>query len=197
MSGIVEEADRLDRFVGRPDDTSSDTASEYGTDNAFEIAEDLKTDVECLIELEPILKSPVFDPQPAKFEAQSWTPHQAFVDKMKNRFPKAELRLLLRLGRVNYERYLRCQAERDCQEEGVANHQGGIERGTEGGTEGSSKFHDSGLGSTKYAETLMSYRDGERSVRIPPLSEEAKNGQPFSCIACGRRVTITNNSQWK
>ncbi len=32
---------------------------------------------------------------------------------------------------------------------------------------------------------------------IPPLSDEAKKGAPFPCLACGGWVRITNNSDWK
>jgi hypothetical protein len=66
-----------------------------------------------------------------------------------------------------------------------------------------SKFHDSGVGTSVqtgslYAETVMTYRrQGTHSVRIPPLSEEAKHGKPFDCLACGKEVTIRSNSAWK
>lgn len=69
-----------------------------------------------------------------------------------------------------------------------------------------SKFHDSGVGTSlgaslaptvSYAETTMSYNHDGQSVRIPPLSKEAKSGLPFTCVACGRTVVITNNSGWK
>ncbi|KAI0854987.1 hypothetical protein F4860DRAFT_497761 [Xylaria cubensis] len=44
----------------------------------------------------------------------------------------------------------------------------------------------------------MSYGGIEgRSVRVPPLPPEGKTGHPYSCVACGRSVRISNNSAWK
>ncbi|KAM5354622.1 hypothetical protein ACJ41O_001269 [Fusarium nematophilum] len=200
-SSIIEE---VDLFTHDVDDSSSNATSDFGTENAHEIAEDLKTDVECLIQLDPVLRNPVMDPKPELTRAEVpetllWMPHQVFIDKIENTFPLADTQLLSYLGKVNYERYLRCQAERDSQEDDDSD-EGQFQE--HAGTIPASKFHDSGLGSSvaatsSYAETVMSYTHGTRSVRIPPLSEEAKRGEPFPCVACGRSVTMINNSQWK
>ncbi|RSL69573.1 hypothetical protein CEP53_002206 [Fusarium sp. AF-6] len=193
VSNILEEVN----FSHAADDSSSDSTSEYSTADVHELAEDLKTDVDCLIELDPMLRDPATDPEPETTEADVsltlWAPHQVFADKIEHRFPAADANLFSSLGMVNYQRYLRCQTERDINQ--VHAEQG--EQPAEG-----SKFHDSGLGTSlnpasSYAETIMSYKDGNRSIRIPPLPEQAKNGEPFSCIACGRSVTMTTNSRWK
>ncbi|RSM03396.1 hypothetical protein CDV31_010530 [Fusarium ambrosium] len=193
VSNILEEVN----FSHAADDSSSDSTSEYSTADVHELAEDLKTDVDCLIELDPMLRDPATDPEPETTEGDVsltlWAPHQVFADKIEHRFPAADAKLFSSLGMVNYQRYLRCQTERDINQ--VHAEQG--EQLAEG-----SKFHDSGLGTSlnptsSYAETIMSYKDGNRSIKIPPLPEQAKNGEPFSCIACGRLVTMTTNSQWK
>ncbi|RMJ13058.1 hypothetical protein CDV36_007289 [Fusarium kuroshium] len=193
VGNILEEVN----FSHAADDSSSDSTSEYSTADVHELAEDLKTDVDCLIELDPMLRDPATDPEPETTEADVsltlWVPHQVFADKIEHRFPGADTKLFSSLGMVNYQRYLRCQTERDTNQ--VHAEQG--EQPAEG-----SKFHDSGLGTSlnpasSYAETIMSYKDGNRSIRIPPLPEQAKNGEPFSCIACGRSITMTTNSQWK
>ncbi|RSL82144.1 hypothetical protein CEP51_005337 [Fusarium floridanum] len=193
VSNILEEVN----FSHAADDSSSDSTSEYSTADVHELAEDLKTDVDCLIELDPMLRDPATDPEPETTEGDVsltlWAPHQVFADKIEHRFPGADAKLFSSLGMINYQRYLRCQAERDTNQVYAEQSEQPVE---------GSKFHDSGLGTSLnhaslYAETIMSYRDGNRSIRIPPLPEQAKNGEPFSCIACGRSVTMTTNSQWK
>lgn len=196
MSNILEEVN----FSHVADDSSSDSESEYSTVDVHELAEDLKTDVDCLIELDQMIRDPATDPEPEMTEADvslsSWAPHHVFAHKIEHRFPGADAKLFSLLGMINYQRYLRCQAERDRNQVHAEQPEQAVEV-----TMGS-KFHDSGLGSSlnptsSYAETIMSYRDGNRSIRIPPLPEEAKRGKSFPCVACGRPVIITINSQWK
>ncbi|KAJ4326715.1 hypothetical protein N0V84_002830 [Fusarium piperis] len=196
VSNILEEV----KFSHIADDSSSDSSSECSSADIHELAEDLKTDVDCLIELDQMLRDPATDPEPemaeVNFSVSSWKPQQVFVDKIENRFPGVDKLLSVSLGIVNCERFLRCQTERNTNQVN-ADQAGQLAEINEG-----SKFHDSGLGSSlnptsSYAETIMSYGDGNRSIRIPRLSEQAKNGEPFSCIACGRSVTMATNSQWK
>ncbi|KAM6516917.1 hypothetical protein FSOLCH5_007866 [Fusarium solani] len=196
VSNTLEEAN----FSQAADNSSSDSTSEYSTADVHELAEDLKTDVDCLIELDQMIRDPATDPEPEMIEADvslsSWTPHQVFANKIEHRFPGADAKLLSSLGMINYQRYLRCQTERDRNQVHAEQPEQAVQVTT------GSKSHDSGLGSSlnpasSYAETIMSYRDGNRSVRIPPLSEEAKGGEAFPCVACGRSVIITTNSQWK
>lgn len=196
MSNILEEIN----FSHVSDDSSSESTSECSTADFHELSEDLKTDVDCLIELDQMIRDPATDPELETAEADvslcPWTPHQVFADKIEHRFPSAEKQLFVSLGVINYQRYLRCQTERDCNQV----HPEQSERAVE--VTAGSKFHDSGLGSSlnpasSYAETIMSYRDGNRPIRIPPLPEEAKRGEAFPCVACGRSVALTTNSQWK
>lgn len=68
-----------------------------------------------------------------------------------------------------------------------------------------SEFLDSGLGislpaPTSYAETMISFMtsiSGGKRIQIPLLPEEAKIGLKFECMACGKQVKITNNSEWR
>lgn len=205
-AGIIAEASSR-----QSDDSSSDAASDFSNDDIHEIAEDLKTDTLVLSSLDPLLKYPIFDTQDEDVANSHitliWSPEKLFSDKIENRFPSAATPLASHLGRANYERYLRCQATRDAQgreEPGPLVNQEVQEYA--GTIIANSKFHDSGVGTSlgaslaltvSYAETTMSYSHDGQSVRIPPLSREAKSGLPFSCIACGRTVVITNNSGWK
>ena len=196
---------------GRDDrsDTSSDDFSDVGPDDSIaEVAEDLKTDAQCLMELDPLFRDPVLDlasqKQKQHLEAIDWTPETAFCDKVQQRFPKAEPTLVERLGKANWARFLRCQEIRNSVEMGTLSQiNAASDKGEDGTVAASSKYHDSGLGTSLataslYAETVMTYGAAEgQKVRIPPLSVEAKNGAPFPCLACGRSVRITNNSGWK
>jgi hypothetical protein len=109
--------------------------------------------------------------------------------------------LVNRVGKANYERYLRCQEQKAKNELGdVPSDQTAM--GVPDNA--SSKFHDSGIGSSlhatasTYAETVMSYGMGQgRRVRVPPLPTQAKQGVPFACVACGKWVKIATNSAWK
>ncbi|KAL7816119.1 hypothetical protein V8C26DRAFT_400513 [Trichoderma gracile] len=205
-AGIIAEASSR-----QSDDSSSDAASDFSNDDIHEIAEDLKTDTLVLSSLDPLLKYPIFDTQ-SKDAADgvaisTWSPEKLFSDRIEHRFPSAATPLASRLGRANYERFLRCQATRDAQE--IAEALFVTNREEQAGTGtiiADSKFHDSGVGTSlgtsivltvPYAETTMSYNHDGQSVRIPPLSKEAKSGLPFSCIACGHNIIVTNNSGWK
>ncbi|KAI1860685.1 uncharacterized protein JN550_011410 [Neoarthrinium moseri] len=168
------------------DSSSSDDISNLGDDSIREILEDLHTDTICLMELEPLLKNPILDfiREPDNLATDgvttAWLPHKTFC-------------------KANYERYIRCQQQRDAQ---LNNNVSNLPMAS-GGTIDGSEFNDSGIGSSlpmtsSYAETVMSYGDGkDRSTRIPPLPTEGRKGKPFECIACGRSVRIMNNSAWK
>ncbi|KFA79353.1 hypothetical protein S40288_03570 [Stachybotrys chartarum IBT 40288] len=188
------------------DESASDSSSVLFLDDWSEIAEDLSTDVQCLLDLDPIIDCPAPDQEQSNTTRErgmlQWQPHISYSDKIKNRFPKAEADLVERFAQANWERFLRTKASR----ESCLAAQKCVEKEVEIGgplTEPGSKFHDSGLGTTaysgtSYAETVMSYRaNGRDSIRIPPLPDGAKEGKQFDCLACGRRLVIKSNSAWK
>ncbi|KAK3323035.1 hypothetical protein B0H66DRAFT_555696 [Apodospora peruviana] len=212
-SYIIHDADD-----GSSSDASSDVFSDPGLDSVSEIAEDLKTDAQCLMELDPLFKAPILSNHSQQKQAAilEWGPEKAYCDKVQQRFPEAEASLVTRLGEANWERYLRCQKMRDQREieleseadaapEIPGSGRQAVALAPDYGTiAASSKFHDSGLGtslpaSSSYAETVMTYSGAEgQKIHVPRLSEEAKQGKPFPCVACGGRlVRITNNSAWK
>ncbi|KAL7925754.1 hypothetical protein ACQKWADRAFT_282899 [Trichoderma austrokoningii] len=190
--------------------SSSDAESIFSDDNIYEVAEDLRTDTHVLSSLDSLIKYPVFDLDKGKaveaYVQSTLSPEKFFVDKIENQFPFADVSLVSRLGRTNYERYLRCQADREAHEikesgEGLPST---VQEAPE--TTGTiitgSAFHDSGVGTSimptiTYPETLMSRNHNSKALRIPPLSKDAKKGLPFSCVACGRTVVIIDHSAWK
>lgn len=190
------------------DDSGSDSSSVSFSSDWDEIAEDIWTDVQCLLDLDPLIKFPAPDIVQVSRDNQKapveWEPHVAYTDRVRARFPLADPSLADRLGRANWERFLKGNADREKNQNGSL-ESAGIEVAATIAprTEAISKFHDSGLGTSintgsAYAETVMSYRwEGGESVRVPPLPKEAKQGKPFECVACGRKLAITNSSTWK
>lgn len=183
----------------------SDTSSNFDYDSYSEIAEDLKTDTTCLMGFNSLLNYPPLKDHVADTVSDTpvsqWEPCQSYCDRISNRFPDGTHDLISRLGKANYERYLRCIKRRDEKDENQVDDTN-AESMQLAGTVIASDFHDSGLGSSipgAYAETVMSYgNDGDGpTVRVPPLSAEARRGIPFTCVACFKSVTIANNSLWK
>lgn len=185
-------------------DSSSDSGfSVFSAESIEGVLEDLRVDTTCLLDLEPLLRSPILststEPTAVLDTARiTWSPHQPYSDKVSARFPKAADDLVGKLGRANYARYLRCQEQKATNEPGRCPSDQTASAVLDSA---SSKFHDSGIGSSlpsSYAETVMSYGMGEgRKVRVPPLPARGKAGLPFECVACGKWVKISTNSAWK
>ncbi|KAF5560729.1 ankyrin repeat [Fusarium phyllophilum] len=185
-------------------DSSSDVSLDSHQDNMSEINQDLRTDVECLVELDPLIRNLVPDLSSQKqkhLETSEWAPQQAFCDKVEQRFPRADKSLILRLGEANWLRYRICQELRIAEEEFAEELQPDSKEDHK--TVAGSRFRDSGLGTSlptmsSYAETVMTYSgsDGQKT-HIPRLSEEAKQGKSFPCVACGGTVKVTTNAAWK
>lgn len=189
---------KLRNLLSNELDCESDGSSESGTsvfssDSVKEVLEDLRMDTTCLLDLDPLLSDPILpvDAEPSRPDTCTiWSPSRLFSDKISTRFPEAESSLVQQLGQANYDLFLRCQDNGsnnqpmdDVNASGIDNLDGA-----------SSKFHDSGNGSslpTSYAETVMSYgADEVRRVRLPPLPSLAKDGCPFTCVCCGKLVMI-------
>lgn len=204
------------------EDSESDLSFESQSDDGWDdILEDLATDVQCLIDLDSLIQCPAPEIKERRGGrgkakvAPDWEPYRPYSDMIAHRFPEAAVSLVDRLARANWERFQRTNAVR---EENIAAAAAGQAQATAAavaaavivsGTRAQSsaatvsKFNDSGLGDSvrtgsTYADTVMSYRaQGQESVRVPPLPDGAKQGEPFNCIACSQQVTITNNSAWK
>jgi len=175
----------------------------FEDDNLKEILEDLKVDVQCLMDLGPLFKNPPLDLSLTKEKAAEtieWAPEKAYCEKVQQRFPQARSSLVLRLGEANWTRYLRLQNQRNARDEPAESTAQIIDSRTIA----DSKFHDSGIGTslpttTSYAETVMTYTAGTdgQKIRIPPLPEDAKRGESFECIACARSIRVASTKSWK
>ncbi|KAK8042350.1 hypothetical protein PG994_012833 [Apiospora phragmitis] len=187
-------------------DTSSDTSSQAGATDLEEIAEDLLTDTQCLMDLGSRFQEEHVGPvnvEPAVSAAQlgTWEPSMNFVDRVRWRYPQCDTALAERLGKANWARVLRHRetvSENSRPELAVLSSTNPIPAKPAPSQVASTTFRDSALGTTEYAETMVSYRAGQGdSIRVPPLPEGAREVKPFSCVGCGINVIMKNKSAWK
>ncbi|KAK8060007.1 hypothetical protein PG996_009937 [Apiospora saccharicola] len=203
-------------------DGSSDTSSQAEAGDLDEIAEDLLTDTQCLMDLGSRFQEEHVGPvnvEAAVSAAQlvTWDPSMNFVDRVRWRYPQCETAVAERLGKANWARVLRHRetvSENTRPELIVLSSTNPTPDKPAPSQVASTAFHDSALGSsvpsvpmgilglgnavTEYAETMVSYRAGQGdSVRVPPLPDGARQGRPFSCVGCGMNVTMKTKSAWK
>ncbi|KAF3012669.1 hypothetical protein E8E14_011448 [Neopestalotiopsis sp. 37M] len=110
-----------DEPVDSDDDSDTESESSQSSDTAAElddIAEDLKTDTECLLDLGsrfkeqavgPVVIETAVDPD----ELIIWDPSDTFIDRVRWRYPKCDPEVSQRLGRANWTRVLRQQTLKD------------------------------------------------------------------------------------
>ncbi len=206
-------------------DDDSDSASDSGSESSFggsvacvieDAIEDLKTDIQCLVDLGPRYKEPVRDKEAAKEEAAPlrtapiWDPAEYLASRIRHRYPEGDAEFTRILGRANWDRLQRLYASKDAnardreaqQRPSLAQTQLSGPPATVKGTE----FHDSGLGTSvktpsSYAETVLSYQGAQGgSVKIPPVPPECLKGGTLVCDICGVMCSLPASnpkSFWK
>ncbi|KAI3542253.1 hypothetical protein CSPX01_07008 [Colletotrichum filicis] len=205
---FTAKVEQLREFVQEAEDDgakseSSTGSSDYDDDDIIQITSDLETDTRSLMDLDALFSEPILDTGHMKQSFPSslhkWEPHEPYKHIITNRFPKADDGLITSLGKANYERFLRGQQRRNMSS--LLRLEPSMLQEIENSDAASSKFNDSGLGSSipsSYAETIMSYHGGEgTSIRLPSLPKSAKDGLGFYCIACGLPKFVQTNSAWK
>ncbi|KAK8051670.1 hypothetical protein PG993_003055 [Apiospora rasikravindrae] len=221
ITDITHAADKIKFLIEHDDtgdsdsDTSSVASSHAGDTDLEEIAEDLLTDTQCLMDLGSRFQEEHVGPvtvEPAASATQliTWEPSMNFVDRVRWRYPQCETGLAERLGKANWARVLRHRETVSENSRAELVVLSSTNKAAPSQT-ASTTFHDSALGSsvpsnivasgntaTEYAETMVSYRAGRGdSVRVPPLPDGALEGKPFTCVGCGIMVTIKTKSAWK
>lgn len=184
---------------------SDSSCADDAVDKVHELAQSVKVYTNCLIDLGTALECPALEPEyedgPSVVMWEQRTAHDYHTDLIKAKFPQAKHCLLQSLGKISWNRYQRLQQERDSN----AVAQSALIPGDKS-LAAFSEFKDSGLGTSlprvasSYAETIVSFMtsvSGGKGVNIPPLSTEAKNGQPFECNACGKHIRAINNREWR
>ncbi|KAI0448309.1 hypothetical protein F5B21DRAFT_510295 [Xylaria acuta] len=193
-----------------PGDDDSGTSSVLEVDSLSEIAEDLTSNVEYLMDLDALYdaakeNTDFYEEDPvakvlASLASAPSLAAKVYTEMIQMRFPEANCELLDYLCRANYYRLVRGSQKREDNERQA---EGDPEmRGHDAITVYGSRFYDSGIGTSlytgSYAEIVMSFHhENGGIVRIPPLHGERKRRLPFSCIACGKRVIIRSNRAWK
>lgn len=188
-------------------DNDSDSSSDEECQDGIEsIIKEVKAYTQCLVDLNETLQCPASDQEYEErtptMRLEKRNAYDYYADLVMAKFPKANLNLVECLGKANWQRYQRMQA-------GRANNATAEEVTAEElprSKAASSEFRDSGIGTSipawpsSYAPTIISFvssfSSGER-VPIPPLPLEARNGQAFECIACGKSVRATTNREWR
>jgi hypothetical protein len=177
-------------------------------DSLEEILADLRSDIQCLFDLDPLYEDPVSDveddPCSGSLESPpSLKPEQLYIDRIHYQFPLATTELVLQLGLHNWKRFLRGQAQREDHGYLSQGKQMDDEQKEKVGTLVQSKPHDSGLESaspslSSSGETVRYFLQLDSTrTRILPLPEGGKRGLPFECPVCGRMVSISNTRSWK
>ncbi|OTA79296.1 hypothetical protein M434DRAFT_38354 [Hypoxylon sp. CO27-5] len=216
-STATEEASRILHNTSNYVDTESDTSDEEERDEDESNADDgsFKDSIEALLneighitDLGPRLEELVPDSpggeqpspkHPSKEQLappkpfEPWSPVRYFVDRVLTKFPKCDSDLANALGQANWDSLRRLHEKREA-----------TALGSKEGTEDKATiFQDSALGTslpttTPYAATITSYLGGGVTrTKIPPLPNDIKKGQMFSCIACGRNIRKLDMKTWK
>jgi hypothetical protein len=132
-------------------------------------------------------------------------PADFFVRHVGDKFPKADVNLVQRMGQANWERRERIREQMDVAsrtDQVYVNEDPAIAQSVFKPT---SLFHDSGLGSSipasiashrSFASSLASNAKG--SLRVPDAPAEVALGKPFKCDFCGHRLLNTRTRvDWK
>ncbi|KAF3033694.1 hypothetical protein E8E12_004226 [Didymella heteroderae] len=124
-----------------------------------DLVRSIKTYVSCLMDLGLALASPALEPEvddkPCQIILGQRLAHDYYSDLITAKFPQADTHLLQSLGKINWERYLRMQRERDANA-----HK---EQSAISSNKSRSEFQDSGLGTSvppvqsSYAESTVSF----------------------------------------
>lgn len=132
-------------------------------------------------------------------------PAGLFVRHVGDKFPKADVNLVQRMGQANWERRERIREQMDVAsrtDQVYVNEDPTIAQSVFKPT---SLFHDSGLGSSiptsiashrSFASSLASNAKG--SLKVPDAPAEVALGKPFKCDFCGHRLLNTRTRvDWK
>ena len=197
-------------YVNSDRDSDSDSDDDTIELTTLEdVAENLKVDVQCLVELGAGYEDPICDhfteePATVSNACETWDPSKYLASRIRQHYPGIEDDLSAALGISNWRRLDRLCAtkERNSRnpDQATTETTAAINKAS---TLPTSRFQDSGLGTsistpTSYADTIFSYHGSKGgSIRIPKLNEEALAGQAFDCDVCGVKLKITNTYVWK
>ncbi|KAL2201511.1 hypothetical protein P885DRAFT_73854 [Corynascus similis CBS 632.67] len=173
-------------------DTESVSSGVHKLHTIEDIIEDLKTDIQCLVDLGPRYKEPILD-RTIKEEAAiphqdtTWDPVESLTARIRHRYPNVDGAFARVLGQANWERAQRLFAAKEKNAEDAERSNVKDESASRApGTLLTSEFYDSGLGTSipkasSYTETVFSYHGTKGgSIKIPPIPAEGQDGDMSS-----------------
>lgn len=206
-----DEPDEENNESDSDEDTAETTDSEvHGAETSLQRLPFL---VQCLFDLGDALDDPAQDPEyldkpGLAGPSISIGPHQAYTQKIRDRFPSAPIDVVEYLGGENFKRYQRI-IKRITDEEAAHSAELFEDEATTGIRKRTAEPKDSALGSSiptaksqsqsapSEATSALSVMEEEAWRYFPELTKDAKLGEPFHCDACGRIVRITRTKHWK
>ena len=196
--------------------------SEAGEKSPLRLESRMRNYVNCLVDLTPTLLQ-VMDEKDVSLEDPKNAndmvtfhvsqPARQYVLRIVDNYKSASDALVERLGEANWQRYVRIQSQiqgtRDAAEEDDDDRE--IGQTAKSTFVPLSKFHDSGIGSSKparssyaasnashtsFASTESDARTGR--LRVPPTPLEVAEGLSFACYICGDVLAdVRNRIDWK
>ncbi|KAI9656049.1 MAG: hypothetical protein M1821_005110 [Bathelium mastoideum] len=188
---------------------NEDRTEANSTDATEEMLETLLTDVECLQELGPALECPFQDPDydedPRSIDdAAAGAVSLLFVESIEHKYPHASPTIIKSLAERTMTTFSRLQAQRRANEEKETSEVLLLDTAT---VAASSTFHDSGIASSvaptsaPYAPTraasIVTSLSENGHLSYPSLSNSAKQGEAFFCLACGRMLSVRSVRNWR
>lgn len=189
------------------------------------VIQDLSSILELLHEFVPALRIPleldsadaVLPDEDPKKQSNLGGPASHYCRKILDRFPLMDKRLVERLGVASWQRHNRVRetlgaaTEVSSPGDHLFEEEGSTDQSEGDALERSTKFHDSGLGTTirtasKYTASQDSYQSFMSSkadidggcAKLPTLPSEALSAKPFTCSVCGCLVrNVKNKLQWR
>jgi hypothetical protein len=208
-SGLTIPTDHSD------DDNDLDSLKSYKENCAEElshIAKDLGKHIFSLMELVPSMENTLAEIKgkisaPPRADFMVSDPAWPYVSHVRDKFGKADPKLIQRLGQANWERHNKVTERLDEDADVYSKVTKGIDEAKSIFTR-SSLFHDSGLWSSSHtihsnkvalrsSSSCSQPRDGGQ-LRVPPTPTEVQQGIPFACSICGHVLhKIKSRNDWK
>ena len=201
----------------KPKDDGDSPTAHSDNSSLEDVLENLKSDVDALIELGPCLEDPIPDilvaeapASPPRVTANNQKYH-AFFEGIKQKFPQCDDDLARALSKAFYDTTMRLHLERQTAScEAVEQHEvasilpkdSGYETSLKNPSREAESFHESSVATgSSYARTLASYADaddGKIRTPFPSQPKDLKIGESFRCVACGRQVAKSESgAAWR
>jgi hypothetical protein len=199
----------------KPKDDGDSTIAHSDNSSLEDVLENLKSDVDALIELGPCLEDPIQDilvaEEPASPPQVTVDNYKYFFEGIKQKFPQCDDDLARALSKAFYDTTMRlhlerqtasCEAVEQPEVTSKLPNDSGYGTSLKDSSREPESFHESSVATgSSYARTLASYADvDDRTTRAPFPSQpkDLKIGENFRCVACGRQVAKSESgAAWR